>query len=56
MRAIASNIGIVEQKRAVLRVVVGARSCERWLCNMLDKDTLTSGQVENHGSIRPLCR
>jgi len=35
---IAYDIDIVEQKRAVLRVVVGARSCERWLCNMLDKD------------------
>jgi len=23
------NIGIVEQKRAVLRLVVGARSCKR---------------------------
>jgi len=33
---IAYDIGIVEQKRAVLRVV-GARSCERWLCNMLNK-------------------
>jgi len=31
------DIGI-KQKRAVLRVVVGAKSCERWLCNMLDKD------------------
>jgi len=35
---IAYDIGIVEQKRAELRMVVGARSCERWLCNMLDKD------------------
>jgi len=38
VRTIAYNIGIIEQKRAVLRVIVGARSCERWLCNMLDKD------------------
>jgi len=29
MRTIAYDIGIVEQKIAVLRVVVGARSCER---------------------------
>jgi len=28
MRMIAYDIGIVEQKRAVLRVVVGVRSCE----------------------------
>jgi len=34
-------IDIVEQKREVLRVVVDARSCKRWLCNMLDKDRCT---------------
>jgi len=33
MRTIAYDVGIVEQKRAVLRVVVDARSCEKWLCN-----------------------
>jgi len=41
VRTIAYDIGIVEQKKAVLRVAVGARSCERWLCNMLDKDRCT---------------
>jgi len=35
VRMIACDIGIIEQKKAVLRVV-GARSCER-LCNMLYK-------------------
>jgi len=39
---IAYDVGIVEQKRAVLRVVpVGARSCEKWLYIMLDKDRCT---------------
>jgi len=38
---IAYDISIVERKKAVLRVVVGARSCERWLGNMLDKDRCT---------------
>jgi len=38
---IAYDIGIIEQKKAVLRVIVDARSCERWLCNMLDKDRCT---------------
>jgi len=32
---------VIEQKRAVLHVVIGIRSCERWLCNMLDKDRCT---------------
>jgi len=41
VRTIAYDISIVEQKRAVLRVVVSTRSCERWLCNMLDKDRCT---------------
>jgi len=38
---IACDIGIIKQKKAVLRVVVGARSCKKWLCNMLDKDRCT---------------
>jgi len=38
---IANDIDILEQKRIVLRVVVGARSCESWLCNTLDKDRCT---------------
>jgi len=37
VRIIAYDIDIVEQKRTVLRVI-GARSCERWLCNMLRTD------------------
>jgi len=29
------------ERRAVLRVIIGARSCEKWRYNMLDQDRCT---------------
>jgi len=49
-RACAQLKSVIKQKKAVLRVVVGARSCERWPCNMLDKDRCT--RLSETGNIR----